>query len=147
MSGPLFIRDPRVGINQAIISPETDFGILGRTLPPSTLADWKELFFEVEEPILVESLRYCAHSYSTEAGQIVVGLKNEEYGHGGYVYIVGAFAVAAGDALPGPFASDEIDIDLTIPSGWTLVVMHNVKVSGGGSFATLDITAHSGVVR
>jgi hypothetical protein len=147
MSTPLFLRDPRAGYNQTIISPETDPGILGRTLPPSTLEDWKELFFEVEEPILIESLRYCAHTYSTEAGTIVIALKNEEYGGGGYAYIVGAFAVAAGLALPGPFASDEIDIDLTVPAGWSFLVMHNVKVSGGGSFATLDIVACGGVVR
>jgi hypothetical protein len=145
MSGPLFIRTPKIGSNASATGGGP--GVFGQTLPPSAIGDWSELFYQVEEPTLVESLRACAHFFSTEAGQILIGLKNEEYGGGEYVYIVGALLFPAGVADPGPFASLDEDVDITIPAGFSLVVAHNVKASGGMSFTTLDVTAHGGVVR
>jgi hypothetical protein len=134
MSTPLFVQTPFAGNGTS--------AIVGEDLSAYSDAD---TFFEltnfVLEPTLVEELAWCAQKFSTQEGQLIVGLIDAGYNW----RLVGAYDIPAGAAAL--FASGRIALGVVIPSGFKLGVRHSVKVSGGGSYATLDVVPLGGVVR
>jgi hypothetical protein len=143
----MFVREPQIGLNEAFSG--TSAAILGQDLSVYASIAWTELepFFDVQEATLISSVRFGVHTYSTEAGELLVGVKREGYGAGGgsYVYLAGAGSIAAGSASAR--AMVELDLDLILQVGCTLVVAHSAQLSGGGSYASADIIAEGGIVR
>lgn len=134
MSTPLFVRTPFAG-NGAI-------NILGELLSSYADADtFHEITSAVSEPTLVEELAWSAQKFSTLAGQLIVAITSDDYTW----RLVGAYPIPAGSSVL--FASGRVALDVVIPAGYRMGVRHDVKVLGGGSYATLDVVPLGGVVR
>jgi hypothetical protein len=134
MSTPLFIQTPFAGNNTV--------PIVGEDLSAYADTDtFHEITNYVLEPTLVDELAWCATRYSTLEGQLIVGITESGYNW----RLVGAYDIPAGAAAL--FASGRIALNVTIPSGYKMGVRHSVKVSGGASYATVDVVPLGGVVR
>lgn len=143
MSTPMFIREPQVGISRVLNSGT--YAITGADPTAGPGPGLVEIMFSVEEATLIEQIRYSAKVNATDAGQLLVGIQNEDYASGAYVYTVGCFEVSPGVASPGPFTSGVIELGITLQPGFSLLVAHNILKTA--SYQRLDITAWGGAVR
>jgi hypothetical protein len=122
MSTPLFIREPVAGELSIAITRD-------------------EIIAENDEAILIEEIKYGTSQDETVAGAIIVWLEDPDGNERRIIRHV-VDAQAAGD-----YAFGSIDVNVTIPVGWKMLVSHDIKQSDNVTDATFEFVALGGIVR
>lgn len=129
----MFIREPKFG---RFVGAGDSPNIVGAAL--SGLA-WSQIVAAVLEATLIEEIAWSALEFSTQAGSLVVAVDTGT----GTKNVVGAYPLGAGSA--SLWASGRITLNLTLPVGASLHVMHDVQ--NGGGYTNLNVNALGGIVR
>lgn len=118
MSTPLFIRTPTLGTGI-----ETNVVTGQACSDPISTVTYSDLTNILVEPTLIEEVLWTANDLSTDAGMILLAIKN----NGGQHLLLGAYAVPAGTA--SLIANGRIPVNVTLPAGYKLCAAHNVQKS------------------
>jgi hypothetical protein len=123
MAVPMWVREPIA--KSAIITTDS--------FSPLTIGNAIELVPAVSEATLIEEIAWAARTLTTSAGQFIIVLKD-----GTTRFVFSAHAMAAGvGSLP---ASDRMDVNITLPVGWSLLIVQDTG-------ASIDFSAIGGIVR
>lgn len=134
MSTPLFIRTPMVGNGTVAIA--------GLSLAAySNATAMSDLTSVAAEATLVEEIAWCAQAFSTQAGMMILALVDGS----GNRRLVGAYTIPAGST--SLLASGRIQLGVTIPPAYKLVVAHNVQNAAVSAYVNLDVVPLGGVLR
>lgn len=131
---PLFVQEATFG-------PDGGTGgrILGVSLTSEPTWSAAAIVDTTTEQTLVESIRYTAVAFSTDAGQLVLAMQ-----HGNAAAVpIGSWEIPAGTA--SQWASGEIRLGILMPVGWKLRAMHNIQKSA--SYVEIVVSAYGGIVR